>query len=158
MPEEHFSKKGSTADDAKFDKTLMEDLSRQSRTPMSIVSVDAAQYYGRVNHVIMSLAWLALIGVVGPIKVLLHCLQTMNVSRGQDMVTQVSTFTGGEYFYFMGLGQGSRGAPPSWICLSSVIVNILRKLKRGAHIMDPVTGLLTHSVGNIFVNDSDLYC
>ena len=53
--EEHFSKKGSTADDAKFDKTLMEDLSRQSRTPMSIVSVDAAQCYDRVNHVIMSL-------------------------------------------------------------------------------------------------------
>ena len=55
LPEEHFSKKGSTAEDAKFDKTLMEDLSRQSRTPMSIVSVDAAQCYDRVNHVSMSL-------------------------------------------------------------------------------------------------------
>ena len=40
LPEDHFSKKGSTADDVKFDKTLMEDLSRQSRIPMSIVSVD----------------------------------------------------------------------------------------------------------------------
>ena len=55
FPEEHFSKKGSTADDAKFDKTRMEDLSRQSRTPVSIVSIDAAQCYDRVNHVIMSL-------------------------------------------------------------------------------------------------------
>ena len=27
LPEEHFSKKGSTAEDAKFDKTLTEDLS-----------------------------------------------------------------------------------------------------------------------------------
>ena len=77
LPDEHFSKKGSTAEGAKFDKTLMEDLSRQLRTPMSIVSVDAAQCYDRVNHVIMSLVWLALIGVVGPIKVLIHCLQTM---------------------------------------------------------------------------------
>ena len=89
LPEEHFSKKGSTADDAKFDKILMGDLSHQSRTPMSIVPVEAAQWYDRVNHVIMSLVWLALIGVVGPIKVLLHCLQTMKFSRGQDMVTQV---------------------------------------------------------------------
>ena len=40
LPEEHFSKNGSTADDVEFDKTLMEDLSRQSRIPMSIVSVD----------------------------------------------------------------------------------------------------------------------
>ena len=55
LPREHLSKKGSTADDAKFDKTLMEDLSRQSRIPMSIVSVDATQCYDRVNYVIMSL-------------------------------------------------------------------------------------------------------
>ena len=27
LPKEHFSKKGSTAEDAKFDKTLTEDLS-----------------------------------------------------------------------------------------------------------------------------------
>ena len=40
-----------------------------SRTPMSILSVDAAQCYDRVNHVIVSLMWLALIGLVGPIKV-----------------------------------------------------------------------------------------
>ena len=86
LPEEHFSKKGSTADDTKFDKTLMEDLSRQSRTPMSIVFVDAAQCYDRANHVIMSLVWLALIEVVGPIKVLLHCLFT---SWDWDKVAEV---------------------------------------------------------------------
>ena len=61
-------------------------------------------------------------------------------------------------FYFMGLRQGSRGAPSSWIHLSSVIVNILRKLKHGAHIIDPMTGSLIHSVGVMFVNNSDLYC
>ena len=79
LTENHFSKKGSTADDAKFDKALMKDLSHQTRIPMSIVYVDAAQCYGRVNHVIISLVWLALIEVVGPIKVLLHCLQTMKL-------------------------------------------------------------------------------
>ena len=55
LPEEHFSKKGSTAEDAKFDKTLTEDLSRQARHPMTVVSVDTAQCYGRVNHAIMTL-------------------------------------------------------------------------------------------------------
>ena len=52
LPDEHFSKQGSIAEDAKFDKTLMEDLSRQSSTPMSMVSVDTSQCYDRVNHVI----------------------------------------------------------------------------------------------------------
>ena len=43
LSEERFSKKGSTAEYAKFDKILMNDLSRRSRIPMSIVSVDTAQ-------------------------------------------------------------------------------------------------------------------
>jgi uncharacterized membrane protein YgcG len=128
LPEEHFSKKGSTAEDAKFDKTLMADNSRQAGMPMSIVSVDAAQCYDRVNRIIMSLVWFALTGVVGQIRVLLHCLQTMRFYQRTGHGDS-STFTGGDGFYFMGLGQGSRGASPSWVSLSSVIVNILRKLK-----------------------------
>jgi len=35
IPEELFSQKGSTAEDAKFDKTIMADLSRQARQPMA---------------------------------------------------------------------------------------------------------------------------
>ncbi len=55
FPEELFSQKGSTAKDAKFDKTLMADLSRQARHPMTVVSADAVFCYNRVNHIIMSL-------------------------------------------------------------------------------------------------------
>ena len=79
----------------------MNDLSRQSRTTMSIVSVDAAQCYDRVNHVVMSLVWLALVGVVGPTKVLLHhCLQTMKFFQRTGHGDS-STCTGGKGFYFM---------------------------------------------------------
>ncbi len=55
LPEEIFGQKGCTAEDAKFDNTLMVDLSRQARHPMTVVSVDAAYCYNRVNHIIMSL-------------------------------------------------------------------------------------------------------
>jgi hypothetical protein len=44
IPEELFSQKGSTSEDAKFDKTLMADLSRQARHPMTLISADAAYY------------------------------------------------------------------------------------------------------------------
>jgi hypothetical protein len=60
LPEELFSQKGSTAEDAKFVKTLIADLSRQARHPMMVVSADAAFCYDRVNHIIMSLVWLTL--------------------------------------------------------------------------------------------------
>ena len=55
LPGEYFSKKGSTAEDTKFDKTLTENLSRQAHYPMTVVSADAAQCYDRVNPVIMVL-------------------------------------------------------------------------------------------------------
>ena len=67
------------AEDAKFDKTLITDLSRQARQPATITSVDASNCYDRVNHIIMSLVWLALLGFVGfpPIYAILCCLQHM---------------------------------------------------------------------------------
>ena len=43
LPEEHYSKKGSIAEDATFDKTQMVDLSRQARHPLIVFSVDAPQ-------------------------------------------------------------------------------------------------------------------
>ena len=56
--------------------------------------------------------------------------------------------------YIMGLGQGSRGAPPSWLQISSVIVNIQRALGYGAKIIDPITKLLIHTIGALFVDDT----
>jgi hypothetical protein len=60
IPEDLFSQKGSIAEDAKLDKTLMADLSRQARQPMIVTSADATYCYDRVNHIIMSLLWLVL--------------------------------------------------------------------------------------------------
>jgi hypothetical protein len=81
-PEELFSQKGSTSKDAKFDKTLMSDLSRQARHPMTVVSADAANCYDRVNHIIMLLVWLVLTnGNIPAIVASLICLQTMKISQ-----------------------------------------------------------------------------
>jgi hypothetical protein len=45
MPEELFLQKRSTNKDAKFDKTLMADISQQARHPMTVVLADAAYCY-----------------------------------------------------------------------------------------------------------------
>jgi hypothetical protein len=115
IPEELFSQKGSTAEDAKFDKTLMADLSRQARHPMTIVSADAAYCYDRVNHIIMSLVWLVLMnGNIPAIVAALICLQTMKFFQRTGF-GESKTFFGGPSLlrYMMGLGQGNRAAPPS---------------------------------------------
>ncbi len=117
IPDELFSQKGSTAEDAKFDKTLMVDLSRQARQPMAIISADAVYCYDRVNHVIMSLVLLVLPnGNIPSIVAAMICLQTMKFFQRTGFGESKTFFGGPSYWpYIMGLGQGNRAAPPSWI-------------------------------------------
>ncbi len=108
VPEELFSQKGSTAKDAKFDKTLMTDLSRQARHPMTIVSADAAYCYDRVNHVIMSLVWLVLTnGNIPAIVTSLVCLQTMKFFQRTGF-GESKTFFGGKRFFSIHDGARTR--------------------------------------------------
>ncbi len=57
----------------------------------------------------------------------------------------------------MGLGQGNRAAPPSWIQLSAVMVNVFKQLKLGAIISDPRSDTLIHSMGALYVDDGELW-
>jgi hypothetical protein len=100
VPEELFSQKGSTAKDAKFNKTLLADLSRQARHPMTIVSADAAYCYDRVNHVIMSLVWLVLTNSNIPaIIASLVCLQTMKFFQHTGFGESKIFFGGKDFFH-----------------------------------------------------------
>ena len=108
LPKEHFSQKGSTAEDTKLYKTLMTDLSCQARYPLAIISVDAAQCYARVNHVIMSLIWSALIGHIEPISSL-TILANNEIFQQTGFGDSQSHFGGSHLIkYLMGLVQGSR--------------------------------------------------
>ena len=58
----------------------------------------------------------------------------------------------------MGLGQGNRTAPPSWIQLSAVLVNVFKQLELGALVVDAITQELIHTMGALFVDmDTDLF-
>jgi hypothetical protein len=108
----------------------MADLLRQARQPMMVVSADAAYCYDRVNHKIMSLVWLLLLnGNIPAIVAALICLQTMKFFQRTGF-GKFKTFFGEPNFtpYMMGLGQGNRAAPPLWIQLSSVMVNVFKQL------------------------------
>ncbi len=157
--EELFSQKGSTAEDAKLNKTLMADISQQARLQMAVVSADTANCYNRVNHIIMSLIWLVLTnGNIPAIVAALVCLQTKRISQ-RTGYGESKTFFGSIYIikYIMGLRQGNRGAPLSWIQLSLVLVNVYKQLDLGAHVDNPITGDTIHSMGVLFVDDADLY-
>ena len=158
LPEEHFSHRGSTAEDACFDKTLTIDISRQSRIPMALISVDAAQCYDRVNHIMMGAVWLSLQVPITAVAIIINCLQYMKIYTRTGWGDSSKYFGGPDIATpFCGLGQGSKAAPASWIQLSSIIVNVYKAMGFGAKISDPITGENSHTVGCLFVDDTDLY-
>ena len=158
LPEEHFSQRDSTAEDACFDKTLTTDISRQSRQPMALISVDAAQCYDRVNHSMMALVWAALNVPFQCIAIILGCLGNTKIFTRTGYGDSTRYFGGDKQSTpFCGLGQGSKAAPASWIQLSSVIVNCFKAKGFGAKIKDPITGEQSNTVGCLFVDDTDLY-
>jgi hypothetical protein len=126
---------------------------------MMVVSADAAYCYNRVNHIIMSFVWLVLTnGNIPAIVAPLICLQTMKFFQ-QTGFGESKTFFGGNNYipYMMGLRQGNRAAPSSWIQLSAIMVTVFKQLDLGAKIKDPFLDTLIHSMGALFVNNIHMY-
>jgi hypothetical protein len=126
---------------------------------MTVVSAKAAYCYDRVNHVIMLLVWLVLTnGNIPAIVTALICLQMMKFFQRTGFGKSKTFFGGANYQPFMmGLGQGNRAAPPSWIQLSVVFVNVLKQHELGALLSDPISLEMIHTMGALFVDDTDLY-
>ena len=80
-----------------------------------------------------------------PIVSALICLQTM-IFFQQTGFGESKTFFGGQNLrkYIMGLGQGSRAAPPSWIQVSMVLVNVYKQLGLGGYITNPISQETIH--------------
>jgi hypothetical protein len=136
----------------------MADLSRQARHPMMVVSADVAYCYDRVNHIVMSLVWLALTRNMPAIVAMLICLQTMKFFQSTGFGDSKSFFGCPCHEpYMMGLGQGNCAAPPSWIQLSAVMVNVYKQCDLGTDIHDPITNDRIHSMGAMFVDNLDLF-
>ncbi len=59
--------------------------------------------------------------------------------------------------YMMGLGQGNRAAPPSWIQLSVIMVTMFKQLNLGVIINNSISDVLIHSMGALFIDNTNMY-
>ena len=85
-----------------------------------------------------------------------NCLDA-DMSTDNEILPE-DRFWGIQDIFWRGRGQGNRAAPPSWIQLSAVlVVNVFKQLELGALVVDPITQELIHSMGTLFVDDTDLY-
>ena len=66
-----------------MDNKLMMDISCQLWHLLATMSADADKCYDRINHNIMSLLLLAIVGSMGPVVAMFHPIQTMKIFNAQ---------------------------------------------------------------------------
>ncbi len=139
VPGNQYSQKESTAEDARMDNRSTMDISRQLCHPLATMSADADKCYDRINHIIMLLLLLAIIGCIGNIVAMLHRIQTMKffqrTARGDS-----TTFMGGrgKDNPLQGLCQGNGTAPACWLMLSSILMHCYQCQGFGLCIISPI--------------------
>eukprot|EP00804_Cyclotella_cryptica_P024304 CCRYP_012569-RA/>CCRYP_012569-RA protein AED:0.31 eAED:0.31 QI:0/0/0/1/1/1/2/0/544 len=130
-------------EDGAFMKILKADYSRQKWQPLVVMSVDAANCYDRVNHVILALMLHAMGIPIGPILAMLLTIQQMKYYLRTGFGESKSYMGGGNTKRPMhGMRQGNRASPACWSLVSAVIAKI---------------ELRSEVMGCLFVDDTNLF-
>jgi hypothetical protein len=154
---DQYSQKEIMAEDAKMDKKLTMDISRQLCYPLTTMSADTDKCYDRINHIIMSLLLLAIVGSMGLVVAMLHPIQSMKfyqcTARGDS-----KTFMGGRGRDnpLQGLCQGNGAASACWLIISSVLAHCYQCKGFGSWIILPISGAIIDFLGGIYVDDTNL--
>lgn len=144
IPPEIFSTKGCTAEDGSWEKQLITDVSRKSKTPCAITSNDAASCYDRIAHAIISLilqAWgvhkSAVAAMLIPIQLMMFFLRT---GFGES-----SRFMGGDpNNKTQGMCQGNTASPGTWEALCATMLCCHRQQGHGSNRLTLwASGMLT---------------
>jgi hypothetical protein len=110
-----------------------------------------------INHIIMLLLLLAIVGCIGNIFAMLHPIQTMKffqkTAQGDSM-----TFMGGrgKDNPLQGLCQGNGATPACWLMLSTVLMHCYQRQGFGLRIISPISSAIIDFLGEIYVDDTDL--
>jgi hypothetical protein len=153
---DQYSQKESTTEDAKMDKKLTMDISCQLRHPLATMSANADKCYDRINHIIMSLLLLAIVGSMGLVVAILHPIQSMKFYQctGGDS----KTFMGerGRDNPLQGLCQGNGAASACWLIISSVIMHCYQCKGFASQIISPISSAIIDFLGDIYMDDTNL--
>jgi len=155
VPEEIFSEKGKTAEDAILQQVLMYDIARITKRPLLVAQVDASQCYDRVAHAMAALTLRAfrvhnssVLGMLRP----LHCMEFyLRTGFGQS-----SSFCGGATEGKHGLAQGNVAAPATWQQISTLMINAQHRQGHGVKIYTPISKQSIQQVGILYVDDTNL--
>lgn len=156
MPEEIFSETNRTADDGTLTKVLFYDISRQSKRPAGVASVDADNCFDRISHAMASLCFQAFGVNVNAASTMLRTIEDMKFFL-RTAYGDSTSFAGSTiHMKTQGLCQGNGAAPAGWAVVSIVILDAHKQEKHGATFRCPITARFKTISAILFVDDTDL--
>ena len=142
IPQECFAKKHSHCNNAVLTKQFFCNSSRCLHHPAGLVECDFGDCYDRAAHPPTSIA-LQSWGIPKPaVRVLLTSMQTMQYVLKTGLGESTDSYRGTVSHPNSGLAQGSGASPPSFMALSSLIVNAYRCMGHGAQIQSSFSARL----------------
>ena len=155
VPIECFAKKGSNCINAVMTKIMFCDESRTHHHPTCIGGNDFADCYDRMAHPPASLA-LQSFGLPRPaIRVLLIAMQTMRFFLRTGFGESTRSYGGSVENPTLSLGQGNAAAGPTFLAISSLIVNAYLRQGHGARTTTSITNRLVVLAAVLYVDDTD---
>ena len=155
VPEEIYSEKGRTAEDAVLHQVLAYDIAQQKRTPLIVASVDAAQCYDRIAH---SIAELSMRAAKVP-ENSIHCM----LKPIREMEFFIRTAFGessepvGKHKVKQGGCQGNGAAPPMWQQISTTMLRAQHTAGHGITVTSPISKKSCKMAGILYVDDTNLW-
>jgi hypothetical protein len=140
-----------------MDNRLTMDISRQLLHPLATMSADADKCYDCINHIIMLLLLLAIVGCIGNIVAMLHPIQPMKFFQRTARRDSMAFLGGrGKDNPLQGLCQCNGATPACWLMLSSILIHCYQRQGFGLCIISLISGAIINFLGEIYVDDTDL--
>ena len=159
VPEEIYSKKERTAEDAVLHQVLAYDIARQKRTPLKMALVDAAQCYNRTAHGIAALSMRAAKVPENSIYCMLKPIQEMEFFICTTF-GEFSTPVGRKHNLKQGACQGNGAAPPMWQQISTTMLRAQHKAGHGITVTTLISKescTMAAVAGILYVDDTNLW-
>ena len=156
VPEEIYSEKGKTAEDAILHQVLAYDIARQKRAPFIVASVDAAQCYDRIAHAMAALTLRASKVPDSSVHCMLKPIREMEffIRTGFG---ESATSVGGKHVLKQGGCQGNGAAPPTWQQIATTMIRAQHRAGHGVTVKCPISKKSCRKVGILYVDDTNLW-
>jgi hypothetical protein len=157
IPAEQFAKRGSHATEGLLTSGLFCDISRTLHKTAAIKSVDLANCYDAVAHPITSIALQSFNVQKVMVAMMLYVLETMTWCLKTAFGQSEILFGGTVLDPSMGLGQANGVAPPSFLAVCTLMINIYHNLGHGVMFIGAWAHDAFTLTAVLYVDDSNLF-